>query len=273
VVKNLSLLELQEAIQNIVYNGGDIKDFEYRIASYNNGKTNTRERLWIHHNNTYSSLLKYLQGLFEGTYKSMGACNFKEVGVLYIQEYPLKSPILCKYGSCFPLFLKEQKVLEPIVELSSFEWKVAKTFYILDKKIILSLGEVFKYSEDKFLDMVLDFQPHVSLFKSQYNAVHLWKKLKDKDSLKAVNLSGNKRKATYFIIFKYKDSIQYKKVNLCEFSFLKALMEKSTFQEALEEAFLHDNYFNFKEVLLTIFNLGLVCDMKLKSERKNEYSY
>lgn len=264
----MKLYDLQVALKDMIYYGQDSENFSRAQILLGGEEINKYDKLWVHHVNTYSSISKYLQTLFEATYLFLGKPIFQKITHSYIKNHPIKEPVLSKYGESFHLFLRKSMVKKEAVELAFFEWNIAKAFYIPSKELKVSFRKFASYPEEVFADIVLYFQPYVFTFKSQYNIGDIWKKIKYGESLKEESGINNEKSAAYFIIFKDRENTQYKNISLGDFCFLNSLMQKATIEEAYKSVAKYHPDFNFISILESIFHLGFISSIELKNRKK-----
>lgn len=222
------------------------------------------ERLRIYRGNLYAVWATALQNTFPVIQQLVGEDFFKQLAILYGQQYPSESGDLSIFGQYFAQFLaSEASVLDyPYFSaVAEIEWKLHRAYYSADAEV-LDFNTFLSTAGEHVANYVFTCHPSVALLVADVAAVQICL-AHQHDELGALDFSLNA--PSFALVNRCQWQVQLTQLSHAELLSLQALCEGESLGVALERAIDCDQAFDVAQALRRWFALGIFIECRCKN--------
>lgn len=158
---------------------------------------------------------------------AIGETDLEDLVREYLEIYPSRYPTLTEVGQHFEAFLRAHSISKThayLPEMAQFEWKKIETFYTDDLPAEDWTQKLSQPGVDLY-SLRLEFQPHVSLMKSEW-AFH---QLSEKAPIPSLQQS-------FFLFYRENWVCEFESISHAQHRVLEALLASKTLGQALSVA-------------------------------------
>ena len=134
-------------------------------------------RFNVYRNNVVVSLIEALKATYPVACRLVGDEFFAAMAREYVLENPPRSPILSRYGSTFPEFLRTfapVSDLPYLADVAQLEWLQLRAYHAADAPSLDST-DFGNLDPSRIADMIVRLLPSAKLFASPFACVSIWR--------------------------------------------------------------------------------------------------
>lgn len=221
--------------------------------------------LGVYRNNGAITFREALGQTFPVLRRRVGDDYFRQLGVHYRERFPSRSGDLHWAGRDFAAFLDDYLAGSDyhwLADLARIEWACAESS-VAAEGVSLGVDSLAGYSSVALENLAFGLQPSLRMVTSPFPVFSVWF-TNQADNAPPVNQSQGPEQGMIRIRH---DSVEVRKLDRAEFSFISALAQGETLGDAMTTAALDAR--TLTSVLAFLFIEGLVCSLTLRSESKN----
>jgi hypothetical protein len=187
-----------------------------------------KERFKIYSNNVFSSLKNVIKDDFPYCQQILGEEKFNKASFEFVRNFPPTSGCLLEYGQKFPGFLEVYFPDIPYIkDVAKLEW-AKKEIYYKANSISLDPATLTFLAPEMYESLTFEFPEATCFLKSAFSIRDIW------EGNEAQRKPGSF--PTFCLMIRPRFKIELYWLIAEEFSFLSALYEKKTLEQAYENA-------------------------------------
>jgi hypothetical protein len=226
------------------------------------GLSDPIRRLRIYQNNTRASLTSTLLAVFPVTAQLVDERFFRYAASEFVRIRPPTEPRLVRYGAAFPNFLRTFPGLAEmpfVAETARLEWAIAEA---LDTDALpsLPLAALNGAGEEA---PELSLQPSLRFVISHWPVLSIW--LAHQQGGDVGRLDASSHKPERIALWRSGDVVRFSLLTSAQFSFRYSLKAGLGLDKAVSRALTHEPMFDLTGALVSLFNDGLVAEVRRKS--------
>jgi hypothetical protein len=225
------------------------------------GSADPIRRLRIYQNNTRASLTSTLIAVFPVTARLVDERFFRYVASEFIRFHPPSQPRLVRYGAEFPNFLRTfdgPAEMPFVAETARLEWAIAEALdaAVLPAQTIAALDGAGDATPE------LALQPSLRFVISHWPVLTIWSAHQEGGDLDGLDLRT--RRPERIALWRSGDNVRFSVLSSAQFSFRFSLKAGLGLEKAVARALTHEPMFDLVGALVSLFQDGLVTDVRNK---------
>ena len=214
-------------------------------------------RVGIYRNNLHEGFLKALSLSFPVIQRLVGEDYFRQVGQLFLSEYPSRAGNLHHIGAPFAEFLRGQYGATPysyLPDIAELEWAcqeclVAPDVAALDPTALQTIAP------ERLAGLRFDLHPACRLVSSGFPIVRIWRANQDdRDGTEIIDLGQG---ADLVLAGRNAEDIELRRLPAADFALLRCLSRGDSLGEALQAALAVAADFDIAKALRRFVGLGV----------------
>jgi hypothetical protein len=251
----LSLRELQLSFATALLDGSTAA-----IAPWIRGDgLDPTARIDIYRNNLHEGLLTALSLGFPVIQRLVGKDYFRQMGRLFLSEYPSRAGNLHHIGAPFAGFLRDEfgttsySFLPDIAEL---EWAYQECLIAPDVTA-LDPTPLQTMASERLAGLRFDLHPACKLVSSKFPIVRIWRANQDdRDGTEVIDLRDG---ADFVVVRRSDEGVELRRLAAADFALLRSLSRGDPLGDALQVALSVAANFELAQVLPQFVGLGVLA--------------
>lgn len=264
----LALRDLQAAFRRALLEDDEGASDRLR-HSMNGGHAN--ERIAVYRNNVFASLTEALRETFPVVRRLVDERFFGYAAHEFVAAHPPARPSLAEYGGAFAGFLATFPPCRALVylpDVARFEWLMNEAATAPEEEPLPSTALSGIALEDAAL-LVFRLHPAYRYLVSPWPVDRIWRANQPDAAGETIDLNSG---GVHLEISRHGDTVVFRTVDEAEFTFRRALSERTCLGEALEEALAAAPDFSAADALAALFQEGAVVSITHGSSGKEHAS-
>jgi hypothetical protein len=251
----LSLRELQLSFATAVLDGSSAA-----IAPWiRDDGLDPAARVGIYRNNLHEGFLKALSLGFPVIQRLVGEDYFRQVGRLFLAEYPSRAGNLHHVGAPFARFLRDQFGATPysyLPDVAELEWAYQECLIAPDSTPFDPTA-LQTMPPERFAGLRFDLHPACKLVSSEFPIVRIWRANQDdRDGTEVIDL----RQGADFVLVRRNDAgVEVRRLSAADFALLRSMNRGGTLGDALQVAVTVAADFDLATALRQFVGLGVLA--------------
>ncbi len=229
----LPLAEIERRMKTWIQPGKEQKAFALNPQGGDPGE----DRLSVYSGGYTARMHESMTEAYEAVKKVLGRPDFWQLAQDYAAKFPSRHYNLNYAGRFLPEFLKTDERLKKIPfleDLARLEWKIMEAFHAFDTQAVTP-SEFAAVPLEDWEQAKLFFQPSVSIEKSEWPVLDIWKTRRED-----VELPAKVKKAPQqVLVFRIGTEVHAKAIDAKHYAFMQALLSGERLSDALGKAGLH----------------------------------
>lgn len=215
------------------------------------------KRFDVYRNNVVVSLMDAMETAFPVVQKLIGSENFRKLASIFVRKHPPDTPLLMFYGTSFPGFLD---CFEPLAhvpylaDVARLEQARRTSYHAADCRSVAAdiLGQI---TPDRLMGVKFKIVPSVQIVSSHYPIVDIWE----------FNMVPNAEKPTAVaqtaLVTRPGLDVDMKVISCAEATFLQALQENQTLEQAYEAGTTKAVDFDLSAMIVMMLQLEMIKEI------------
>jgi hypothetical protein len=214
-------------------------------------------RVNIYRNNLREGFLKALSLGFPVVQRLVGEDYFRQLGRLFLAEYPSRTGNLHHIGAPFAGFLREQfaaTTYSYLPDVAELEWAYQEC-QIAPDAAALDPTPLQTTPPERLADLRFDVHPACKLVSSEFPIVTIWRANQDdRDGMEVIDLCQG---ADSVLVRRNDAGIELRRLPPADFAFLRSISRGNTLGDALQVALGVAAEFDLAKALRQLVGLGV----------------
>lgn len=216
-------------------------------------------RVGIYRNNLQEGFLKALSLGFPVIQRLVGEDYFRQLGRLFLAEYPSRAGNLHHTGAPFPGFLRGRFGASPyayLPDVAELEWAYQECLVAPDSAP-LDLTLLENTAPESLANLRFALHPACRLVRSEFPIVRIWRANQDdRDGTEVIDL---RQGADFVLVRRNEAGIELRRLAAAEFALLRSMDHCNTLGEALQDALTAAADFDLATALRRFIGLGVLA--------------
>jgi len=215
----------------------------------------------IHRNNVAITLGEALAGVYPVVQQLVGSAFFADAAKKYSRAHPCRSGNLHDFGREFPAALaadERLKQLPYLPDVAALEWAFHEAFHGPHAPG-LDPGRLRQWSAMQFPGLRFSLHPGMGLLGSQHPVLTIWEAHQAEQLPEALDLGIG---AEYVLLTRPQLEVELHRLTAAEFTFLRALGNDATLEQATDAAIVCDDSFDLESRLTALVAGGVIVDVR-----------
>lgn len=244
-----NISEIQTQFLNSIFNNDENIHPEIKVTTIS-----AKDRMKIYKNSTFAILIDVLKNSYPVLYQLVGEDFFKVLATNFIKQNPPNKCDITNYGWDLPKYLSNLEQVKDypyFADIATLEKNRQQAYYADEKP---SIHAEYLINPPANIELTtFDFQPHVSLQKSDYAIYSIWLAHQN-DEIPEININSEE----YLLTYRYAMNIFTMPISLADFTFLSALKNKETLQNAVKLAQNIQDTFTIQNIFMLLLKNKLL---------------
>ena len=216
-------------------------------------------RVSIYTNNLREGFLKAPSLGFPVIQRLVGEDYFRQMGRLFLSEYPSRSGNLHHIGAPFAGFLRDQYGATPysyLPDIAELEWACQECLVAPDSTA-LDLTPLQSIAPERLAGLRFDLHPACRLVSSEFPIVRIWRANQDdRDGTEVIDLDQG---ADFVLVRRDDEDVELRSLPEADFTLLRCLGRGDCLADALQAALAAAADFEIAKALRRLVGLGLLA--------------
>ena len=232
--------------------------------------TAASRRFDVYRNNVVAGLVDALKAAYPAVHRLVGEEYFAAVARVYVREHPPRSPLLMYYGGELGGFLDQFPSASKVPylgDVARLEWARVTAHHARDAEPV-AVSALAAVPESQLEALTFRLHPSLSLIRSRWPVVSLWRATTDPDKAGAVDMHAPERAV-----------VLRPALNTCvhllspgDDAFLDALARGAALGEAANRAAETEQGFDLAAQLQLVFRIGAVTAVNPPADQRDNKS-
>lgn len=221
-------------------------------------------RIAIYRHHVVESLTAALRATYPVIHRLVGDGFFSFIARDFIGAHPPTAPCLFEYGDAFAAFLESHRSCRELAylgDVARLEWALTRARHAGDA-VSLSLETLRALDPDCVGDVVLGFEPSVTLLASSWAIDDIWRANQpDADPDAVVDARG----AVRLEVQRRHDDVVFRRLDAPTYEFRRGLADGCVLAAAAEAARMADDGFDLATALRDVFTDNVLTSFRVRA--------